>query len=293
MKRTRRESLPLSGSRLTATVSVAMVLILLGIVALAGVGARNASEDLRSRIGFTVIMSPESTADQIGSVKRLLESSRYARAVHYSDADAVLARWNVSMDEDGGGDDVLSGFNPFLPEFEVAVKSDFSSEASLNKIAREISGVAGVHDVKLQGDLAKSINATVRSLSLVLIIVAGVLTLISFVLVNNTVRLSIYSRRFLIHTMMLVGATRGFIRRPFVVSGILIGVVAGLVSVLILGGGLYYAGERMAMMKSAVSVGQAAGVLGGVFCVGIVLCVISSFISTNRYLQLDYDELFK
>lgn len=289
MKRKGGIALPLAGSRVTATVAVALVLILLGAVAVGGVMARSAADGLRSRLGFTVIMSPDASEEMTAGVRRAIEGGNYAARVEYSSPEQVLARWNASM---GEGDDVFDGFNPFLPEIEVSVKSDYASPESLNALATGTGRLPGVHKVKLQTDLVKSINETVRKLSLALIVVAVVLALISMALVNNTVRLSIYSRRFLIHTMRLVGATEGFIRRPFVVSSLIIGAIAGAIAVAVVCAALFYLAQNSPAVAALTDRFEIAWVCAGIFLAGVLFCGLSAAVSVTRYLRTAYDDMF-
>ncbi|MCI9608314.1 MAG: hypothetical protein HFJ94_09100 [Muribaculaceae bacterium] len=292
MKNSKRKSLPILGSQLTATVSVALVLLVLGVIALMGIAARNAGEDIRSRIGFVVIMDENASESQTAALKSLWQNAPYVSLVRYSSADEVLSRWNSTMAEEGDSITALLGINPFFPEFEVAVKPRYASMDSIEKIVAPLRKLEGVGEIKLQGDMVRSINATVNSLAVILTIVAAALLLISFVLINNTIRLSVYARRFSIHTMKLVGATAGFIRRPFILSNIGNGVVAGVIAVGVLCGALYYAGSVEPEIARMITWAEAAVVFCAVVVVGVIICTLSALFATNRYLKLGYDDMF-
>ena len=292
MKNTNKKSLPILGSQFTATVSVALVLLILGVIALMGIAAKNAGDDIRSHIGFVVIMDETATDTQTAALKSLWQNAHYVSEVRYSSADEVLERWNSTMAEDGDSITAMLGINPFFPEFEIAVKSQYSNMDSLEKIVAPIRKLEGVGDVKLQGDMVRSINATVNSLAIVLTFVAAALLLISFVLINNTVRLTVYARRFSIHTMKLVGATASFIRRPFIISNILNGIVAAFIAIAVLCGVLFYAGSVEPEITRLIKWDEASLVFAGVCIIGIIICTLSALFATNRYLRLDYDYLF-
>lgn len=132
-----------------------------------------------------------------------------------------------------------------------------------------------------------------KSLALVLFVVAGALLLISFVLINNTVRLTVYARRFTIHTMKLVGATAGFIRRPFIWSSVINGVIAGIISIVVLGGLLFYLGTIDPEVLRVVDWRPAAMLFSGLFLAGILICALAAFFAANKYLRLGYDNMFK
>lgn len=292
MKNTKRKSLPILGSQFTATVSVALVLLILGVIALMGIAAKNAGDDIRSRIGFVVIMDENATDTQTAALKSLWSSAHYVAQVKYSSADEVLERWNSSMAQEGDSITHLLGINPFFAEFEIAVRSEYSSMDSLEKIVAPIRKLEGVGEVKMQGDMVRSINATVNSLAIILTFVAAALLLISFVLINNTVRLTVYARRFSIHTMKLVGATAGFIRRPFILSNIANGIVAGVIAVAVLCGALFYAGTVEPEISRMIEWREAAAVFAGVCVIGVIICTLSALFATNRYLRLGYDDMF-
>lgn len=268
------------------------MLLVLGVIALMGIAARNAGEDIRSRIGFVVIMDENASESQTAALKSLWQNAPYVSLVRYSSADEVLSRWNSTMAEEGDSITALLGINPFFPEFEVAVKPRYASMDSIEKIVAPLRKLEGVGEIKLQGDMVRSINATVNSLAVILTIVAAALLLISFVLINNTIRLSVYARRFSIHTMKLVGATAGFIRRPFILSNIGNGVVAGVIAVGVLCGALYYAGSVEPEIARMITWAEAAVVFCAVVVVGVIICTLSALFATNRYLKLGYDDMF-
>ncbi|MDE5838605.1 MAG: permease-like cell division protein FtsX, partial [Paramuribaculum sp.] len=292
MKNNKKNSLPILGSQLTATVSVALVLLVLGIVSLIGIAAKNAGDDIRSRIGFVVILSENATDADIAALKSRWAAAPYVAEAKFADAELVLKRWNETMSADGDSITELLGVNPFFPEFEVAVKSEYADAESLEKIVAPLRKLPGISEIKMQGDMVRSINATVSSLTIILSAIALALLLISFVLINNTVRLTVYARRFSIHTMKLVGATAAFIRRPFVISNIIQGVIAAFIAVAVLAGILFYAGTLEPQITASVSWMEAAWVFVTLFVVGVLICTLSALLSTNRYLRLGYDDMF-
>ncbi|MDE6264172.1 MAG: permease-like cell division protein FtsX [Paramuribaculum sp.] len=292
MKSNKKHSLPILGSQFTATVSVALVLLILGVVALMGIAAKNTGDDIRSRIGFVVIMSENATDADIAALKKMWSTAPYVAAVSYASADEVLARWNETMSSEGDSITALLGVNPFFPEFEVAVKSRYADVDSLEKIVAPLRKLKGISEIKMQGDMVRSINATVSSLTLILSAVALALLLISFVLINNTVRLTVYARRFSIHTMKLVGATAAFIRRPFILTNVIQGIVAAFIAVVVLAGLLFYVGTVEPRITATVGWQEASWVFAGLFVAGVLICTLSALLSTNRYLRLGYDDMF-
>ena len=292
MKKSRTHVIPVLSTQVTAVVSVALVLIILGIVGLFGIAARTVSHDIRQQVGFQVMLADNLSESRIAELKRKLQDADYVATLQFASADDVLERWK----ELGGEEDhdlELLGVNPFVAEFEVGVTSAYSDPAKLAKVAAEVEKMDGVTDVSLHTEVVKSINHTMRSLALVLFVVAGALLLISFVLINNTVRLTVYARRFTIHTMKLVGATEGFIRRPFIWSSIVNGIVAGVIAMVVLGGLLFYLGTVNPDVARVVDWRAAAMLFAGLFIAGMMICATAAFFAANKYLRLGYDNMFR
>lgn len=287
----RGRGIPVRSTQLTATVSVALVLIILGLTALLALAARSVSRDIRQQVGFVVVMAEDATDAQVAALKNYWRKAPYVADVRFSSADQVMARWKELAGDDGS-DEALLGVNPFSPEFEVSVIQTYSNPDSLKAVTAPLENMAGVGEIQMHSDLIRAVNNAMHSLTLVLLIVAGCLLVISFVLINNTVRLTIYARRFLIHTMKLVGATPGFIRRPFVVGNVLQGVVAATVAVVVLGGLLLYLATVDPEVMRAIGFEGTAIVFAGLFVLGAAICGLSALLSANKYLKADYDEMF-
>lgn len=287
----RGRGIPVRSTQLTATVSVALVLIILGLTALLALAARSVSSDIRQQVGFVVVMAEDASEAQVAAMQRYWKAAPYVAGVRFSSADDVMARWKELAGDDGT-DKALLGVNPFSPEFEVSVIGAYCNPDSLKAVTDPLKSMAGVGEIQLHSDLIKAVNNAMRSLTLVLLIVAGCLLIISFVLINNTVRLTIYARRFLIHTMKLVGATPGFIRRPFVVCNVLQGIVAATVAVVVLGGLLLYLATVDPEVIRAVGLEGTAIVFVCLFVLGAAICGLSALLSANKYLKADYDEMF-
>lgn len=290
MSKKSHHSLPLLSTHATAVVSVALVLIILGIVGLLGIAAHRVSTDIRQQVGFVVMLADDITPAQTEHLKSTLGKADYTARLTYSSADDVMRRWQQMGD--GGDDTELLGINPFAAEIEIGVTSEYADPELLQKVVTEVERMPGVAEVSLHADMVRSINATMRSLALVLVIVAAALLLISFVLFNNTVRLTVYARRFTIHTMKLVGAKAGFIRRPFIISSIINGIIAGLIALVALSGVLFYVSRVDEQILGLLTWQSAAMVMACVFVAGIVICAASAWLASNKYLRLGYDKMF-
>lgn len=277
------------GRHLTSTVSVGMVLLILGIVGCAAITAGNIARQIRENLGFNMIMKSDTNLTQINNMKSELMSAEYVASFDYLSPGEILEQENEFL---GSDIEALLGDNPYQPEFNVKVRESYSSVDSINSIVERLRGVESVEEITVHTDIVESINSNIGSLSLILIALAVALLLISFVLINNTVRLTIYSGRFLLHTMRLVGATNGFIRRPIIVGNILNGLLAAVIAIILLCLIRVYIVRVDPNLASALPWSDMTLVFLGVIAGGMLICGVASWIATNKYLRQTYDELF-
>ena len=292
MAKKRFQHIPLFSTRATAVVSVALVLLILGIAALVGVATHTLSRTVRDNMGFVVIFNEGVTAGDIARVVDMLKADDAVSSTEYSSADDILARWQDMVGED---EDILrlAGVNPFTPELQVTVSERYSSNDSIMSLAAPVMLMPQVYDVKINNELIDSVNSTLRSVSLTLVGIAIALLVVSFVLISNTVRLSVYSRRFLINTMQLVGATAGFIRRPFLAESLVNGAVAGVFASVCVGLMLWLGPRLDSTVGTLVDWPECIIVMAGMIVTGMLICLVGALFACNRYLALSYDELYK
>ncbi|MDE7156232.1 MAG: cell division protein FtsX, partial [Muribaculaceae bacterium] len=184
------------------------------------------------------------------------------------------------------------GVNPFASEYEVKVIAEYASTDSIEIVTSRFRKLDIVEDINIRADMVDSVNKTMNTLILALSIIAIVLFLISFVLINNTIRLSVYARRFTIHTMKLVGATAGFIRKPFVMSNVVGGFIAGIIADILLAVLLFYATSFDPILENVIPDQWLLIVYLSVPVAGVIICAVTSIWATNRYLKYEYDDLF-
>ncbi len=275
--------------QLTATVSVALVLLLLGMVATLAMTARRITTDIKEHMGFDVVLKEQSTLDDVNRFKQLLSEAPYVASFRYFSPEEANATWHEEMGENLTE---LLDVNPFLPEFEVNVKAEYAVADSLDKIMLPMAGMDVVEEVNGHTEVVDSVNRNLSTVMFILAIAVFTLLPISFVLINNTVRLTIFSRRFLIHTMKLVGASRGFIRRPFLLSNMLQGLIAGVVASGILTGLYFYLWSLDASLRAIADPTTLIAVCVGLLLAGPLLCLAAAMWATQRYLTLNYDDLF-
>lgn len=286
----RHKGISVISAQITATVSVSLVLLLLGIIAMLGISAHLITTQIRESMGFTVVLSDTATPAQISELQGICSEAPYMSSVKYVSKENALEQWKEEM-----GEDLMKilEINPFRGTIEVNVKAAYANSDSIDEIIFPIKMLDYVDEVNVAIEMVDSINDNFRSISTVLSIVALALLFISFALINNTVHLAVYARRFTIHTMRLVGATAAFIRKPFLISNIISGIIAGVVADLLLLGVIIYIRHINPDLMMSTPWDLIWIVFGSLIIVGILICGLASLLSTNKYLRADYDDMFK
>lgn len=277
-------------AQLTSTISVMLVLLLLGIIALIGIAANSVKQSIQESMGFNIVLADSIPQNQLNNIKQACSASPAIASQRYVSSEAALAQWQQQTGEDLM--EILE-VNPFSSEIEVKVKAPYANTDSIAKISAPIKSMPGVTEITVPTQMVDAINQSLRSLALVLTAVSALLLLISFVLINNTVHLAIYAKRFTIHTMKLVGATAGFIRRPFITSNITCGIIAALVADAILAAIITYAHTISTEISRAISWPDAACVFVAILIAGIIITGAAALLSTNKYLRADYNDMFR
>ena len=274
----------------TLCISTAMVLVLLGLVVFSVQTSRNLSQWVKENLTVTVMLSDDVSVNGAKMLCRDLYHRPYSRNIDFISKDQALKEQTEAM---GSDPSEFLGVNPFPATLELQLKGDYANRDSLKWIAKELQKNPKITDVAYQVDLMDSVNRNLTKLNLLLLALAVLLTFVSFSLINNTVRLSVYSRRFLINTMKLVGASWGFIRRPFMNQALLVGVAAALIAIAVLGGlfyGLYYYEPNIV---AVISWRELAITAGAVLLFGIIITAACSYISVNKFLRMSAGELYK
>ena len=274
----------------TLCISTAMVLVLLGLVVLSVQTSRNLSQWVKENLTVTVMLSDDVSVNGAKLLCRDLYHRPYSRNIDYISKDQALKEQSEAM---GSDPSEFLGVNPFPATLELQLHSEYANRDSLKWIAKELQKNPKVTDVAYQVDLIDSVNSNLTKVNILLLALAVLLTFVSFSLINNTVRLSVYSRRFLIHTMKLVGASWAFIRKPFMRQALLVGVVAAIVAIAALGGlvyGLYYYEPNILTVLTWREL-TITGV--AVLLFGIIITATCSYISVNKFLRMSAGELYK
>ncbi len=274
---------------ITACISTTMVLMLLGVVAFVLLSARSLSIYVRENISFSVLLSDDMRESDILKFQRRLETESFVKSTTYISKEQALREETEAM-----GTDPLEfvGYNPFTASIEINLNSEYANKDSIPWIEKKVAGMAKVTEIVYPGELVDAVNSNVQKVSFVLLALATLLTVISFALINNTIRLTIYAKRFAIHTMKLVGADWSFIRRPFLVRNFWIGVISALLAdgLLMLGG--YWLVSYEPDLIHIVTTDTMLVVMCVVFLFGVLITFMSAFISVNRYLRMKAGTLY-
>ena len=274
----------------TLCISTTMVLILLGLVVFSVLTARNLSSYVKENLTVTVMLNDTVSVNSAHRLCRELYHRPYARNIDYVSKEQALKEQTAAM---GSDPSEFLGMNPFVATLELQLKSQYANRDSLTWIAKELKRNPKVTDVAYQEDLMDSVNRNLQKVSLVLLVLAVLLTFISYSLISNTVRLRVYSQRFLIHTMKLVGASWGFIRRPFMRDSLLVGLVAALLACAVLGGAVWMLYQYEPALTVIIT-WQVLAVTGvSVFLFGLFITSLCSYISVNRFLRMRARDLYK
>lgn len=277
------------GDRVTSTISVTLVLFILGLVAAINITFSTLDKELKEKMGFTVVLCDSVPSEDIGKLRQLCASAPYVSEYKYLSSEEVLKE---EAGSDGPALVEMLGVNPYSPMFDIRVKKEWANVDSIGRLVDSWSGMPQVDDVSVNTDMVASLTRNARMFNTVMLVIAAALLLISFVLINNTVRLTVYSRRFIIHTMKLVGATPGFIRRPFIVSNLIQGVVAGIIASGLLAALIGWGKNWDSALEPLLPWSAAGIIFGGILVVGMGICALAALFATNRYLRADYDEMF-
>ncbi len=279
----------LRSSYVTTTISIALVLFLLGIIGLLSLNAQRLSQYVKENIGFTILIKDNSREAEVKRLEKLLATSPFIKQTEYVDKERAAKELTEELGEDFV--DFL-GYNPLLSAIEVKVFAEYANPDSIAVVEQVIMEFPQVKEVLYQKNLIHLVHQNVNRISLVLLIFAVLLLLIAIALINNTIRLSVYSKRFLIRTMQLVGATKGFIRQPFLVTSILHGFVGAALAIVLLSGMIYVSSNELAGVIGFHNMDLILILFGIVIACGVLMTLLSTFFAVNKYLNLRTDDLY-
>lgn len=276
-------------SYFTTTISITLVLFLLGMIGLLMLNANRVSEYVKENLSLTVTFAADAREAEIRQIEKQLLATPQVKSVKYIDKEEAARQ----MEENLGEDFVATlDMNPLLPTMEVKLFAEYADERGMEAIAQTVRDFKPVREVYFEQDVVNLIHDNIRRISLVLLCFSAVMLLVAITLINNTVRLMVYSKRFLIRTMQLVGATRSFIRRPFLAQGVAQGLIGGLLANAMLAGVIFLAAKELPGVIGFNDVTSVAALFVAVFAIGVLMTIASTASSVNKYLSLRTADLY-
>lgn len=274
---------------ITSSISTTLVLLLLGMVVFFVLSANNLSTYVRENIGISVLVSDDMKEPEALKFQKSLNEKSYVKESVYISKEQALKEQTEAMGTDPAE---FLGYNPFTASIEIKLNAQYANSDSIAWIEKEILTNKKVMEVSYPQNLIDSVNRNIQKVSIFLLGLAALLTLISFALINNTIRLAIYSKRFLIHTMKLVGASWSFIRRPFLVRNVWIGVLAGIMADAVLLGMAYMLVKYEPQLIEIITPNTLLIVMASVLVFGLAITFLCAYISINKYLRMKASALY-
>ena len=278
------------GAYFTSVVSISLVLLLLGIVGLLILNAKQMSDYVKENLCFSLIINDDVSEPDIKQFQKSLDTHEFIKSTEYITKDDAAKQLQEEL-----GENFIEtlGYNPLSPTINVYLNSDYASPDSIAKLEGFFLSKSNiVNEVSYQQNLVNLIHDNIKKVSIILLALSALFFLISFALLNNTIRLQIYSKRFIINTMKLVGAKKGFIRRPFIASGALQGLVSSIIAIALLYGIIYFANSQLENIMGSIDPWIIALLFVAVAVIGVLLCVFATLLSINKYLRLKTINLY-
>lgn len=273
----------------TACISTSLVLLLLGTVILVVLSAKSLSDHIRENLELSLLLNDNVTEGEVNNIINFAQAKPYAKEVVYISKEDILAEQTASM---GIDPTEFLGYNPYTASIEVKLRADYANTDSIIPIKSQLMRYTQIREITYPSELMDNVNDNIRKISAVLLALALALSLISFALINNTIKLTIYSQRFLLHTMKLVGASWGFIRRPFLLRNMGIGIVSGILANALIIGGIFLLLRYEPQMSHLFTLPTMAIVGGGVMLFGLIITILCAYVSINRFLKMKAGDLY-
>lgn len=279
----------LKSSYFSTIVSIALVLFMLGLLGLIILHARKLSDYVKENIGFSIILKETVKEVDIAQMQKVLDATEYVKSTEYITKEQAAKLLQQDL-----GEDFISflGYNPLLSAIDVRLKASYANNDSISWIEKDLLANPKIKEVFYQKSLVNMVNENVKKISLVILGFSSLLLVISIALINNTIRLSIYSKRFLIKSMQLVGATQGFIRKPFVITGMIQGIYGALIAIGLLVGVLYIAQKEVPELFELQDMELFLSLFGIVIVLGIFISWISTAMAVRKYLRLKTEDMY-
>ncbi len=279
----------LISSYFSVVISIALVLFLLGLLGMLVLNAKTISDNFKERVVMTIYLNDSAKEVEINQLEKSLALASYVKETNYVPKEEAADFMKGEYGEDFL-DDV--GYNPLQNSIEVNLRADFVTAQRLDSISQAVLTKKFVDDARYDKDLVSMMNSNVKRISLWVLIISAIFTLIAVLLINSSIRLAVYSKRFIIKTMQMVGATKRFIRRPFVLRSIRLGIVGAILALIGMAIVLFYVDKTFPELELLANQIMLIGLFIGVFVLGIVITWISTYFATQRFLNLKTDQLY-
>lgn len=273
-----------------AIISVTMILLLIGVMSTIFFSLNKAFVQLKESIEIEIELSSIATQEDIDAIQKTLKSAPYINTYEFQSKDIAIQEFQKEINQDIVG---IAGFNPLYDAFIITLKNDWSSPDSVSNITERLGKMNNVRSVNYSAAVIELVNANVNKVMIAGLVVIIFLLIVAFSLIDNTIRLLMFSQRFLIRSMQLIGATRWFIIKPFILRGITAGVISGLLATGLIGGAIYYIENRFSLLNLEENDFLMLSFIGlGIILSGVVICIFSTWLSVSKYLGMKLDELY-
>jgi cell division transport system permease protein len=276
-------------SKFTTIISITLVLFLMGLLGLIILHARILSDYVKENIGFSIMIRDGVKESEILELKKNLDGQYFVKLSEYIPRARAAEKLKAELGEDFVG---FLGYNPLLPSIDLRIKAPYANADTLRRIEQRLLAIPEIKEVFYQKSLVDAINSNVDKISLILLGFSGILLFIAIVLINNTIRLAVYSRRFIIRSMQLVGATEGFIRRPLLLSSILHGLISAFIALLMLMLLTYFALEEVPELAELQNPFMLIVLVASIFILGTMISWFSTWLAVRKYLRIRTDLLY-
>ena len=279
----------LISSYISVVISIALVLFLLGCLGLLVINSKKVADHFKEQVVMTIYLNDTAKDVEVNQLKKSLAMAEYSKEATYVSKEEAAELMKAETGEDFMD---FVGYNPLKNSIDVYLKADFVTTEKLSEISESLSAKSFIEEIRYDNDLVELMNDNVKKISFWVLIISGLFTLIAVLLINSSIRLAVYSKRFIIKTMQMVGATKSFIRRPFVWKSVQLGIIGAIVALAGMALVLYYLDLTFPELELLRNTVMIVGLFVGVFVLGVIITWISTFIATQRFLNLKTDQLY-
>ena len=279
----------LISSYFSVVISIALVLFLLGLLGLLVLNTKKIADHFKEQIALTIYLKDTAKEVEIEQLNKSLALAEYTKTTTYVSKEEAAEAHSKEIGEDFM--DFL-GYNPLQNSIDVYLKADYISSGEIDTIAQELTNMNFVDEVDYDKPLISLLNENVTKISFWILSISALFTFIAVLLINSSIRLSVYSKRFIIKTMQMVGATKRFIRMPFIWKSVKLGMIGAFLALIGMGIVLYYMNKSFPELELLQDVSMLAALFIGVFLLGVIITWLSTFFATQRFLNLKTDELY-